>query len=104
MLRQPADTAEGDDVGDEGDDEQPRLAGDDQQDSPAQDQSNQPDKPKPPAQVSLMLIITFLRPRASEGVVSALCVDGSSHRLDTTAWAGLRGKKQTDFACNTEGR
>ena len=41
MLRQAADLGKGDDVGNERDDEQPRLAGDGQQNSHAQDQSNQ---------------------------------------------------------------
>ena len=41
MLRQAADFGEGDNIGDERDDEQPRLAGDQQQNSHAQDQSNQ---------------------------------------------------------------
>ena len=35
------DFAERDDVGEEGDDEQPRLAGQQEQDAPAQDQPNQ---------------------------------------------------------------
>ena len=41
MLGEAADLGEGDDVGNERDDEQPRLAGDRQQNSHAQGQSDQ---------------------------------------------------------------
>ena len=41
LMRGAADLAEGDDVGEEGNDEQPRLAGQQEQDAPAQDQANQ---------------------------------------------------------------